>query len=132
MYWEGDTEYLAYGCGAASYIDGYRFSRPKTLKQYYRYVDSDLKIGDDQKKDSISQIAQTVLMCGLRMARGVELRRKLRKYFQSEEKFEGFVNEIVKLYPDEIQKEYFTEISKEKIALSKNGFLVSNRLIVEL
>ena len=71
-------------------------------------------------------------MCGLRMARGVDLREKLRKYFRSEERFEGFVNDIVKLYPDVIQKEYFTEISKERIALSKNGFLVSNRLIVEL
>jgi hypothetical protein len=60
----------------------------------------------------------------------VDLRGKLRKYFQNEERFEGFVNDIEKLYPDEMQKEYFTEISKERIALSKNGFLVSNRLIV--
>jgi hypothetical protein len=69
-------------------------------------------------------------MCGLRMAKGVDLRGKLRKYFENEERFEEFVNEIEKLYPDEMQKEYFTEISKERIALSKNGFLVSNRLIV--
>ena len=40
MYWDGDTEYLAFGCGAASYVDKVRFSRPKTLKNYYRYVDS--------------------------------------------------------------------------------------------
>jgi hypothetical protein len=69
-------------------------------------------------------------MCGLRMAKGVDLRLKLRKYFENEERFEGFVNDIEKLYPDEMQNEYFTEISKERIALSKNGFLVSNRLIV--
>jgi coproporphyrinogen III oxidase-like Fe-S oxidoreductase len=47
MYWEGDTEYMAFGCGAASYIDGYRFTRPKSLKQYYRYIDSNLKISED-------------------------------------------------------------------------------------
>jgi hypothetical protein len=64
------------------------------------------------------------------MAKGVDLRGKLRKYFENEERFEEFVNDIEKLYTEEMQKEYFTEISKERIALSKNGFLVSNRLIV--
>ena len=40
MYWEGDTEYLGFGCGAASYIDEVRFTRPKQLKSYYRYIDN--------------------------------------------------------------------------------------------
>ena len=81
MYWEGDTEYLAFGCGAASYIDGIRFSRPKQLKQFYRYIENSLKVSEEIKKDTTNQIAQTVLMCGLRMAKGVDLRGKLSKYF---------------------------------------------------
>ncbi len=32
MYWTGDKPYLAFGCGAASYLDNVRFTRPKTLK----------------------------------------------------------------------------------------------------
>ncbi|TNV78023.1 hypothetical protein FGO68_gene6537 [Halteria grandinella] len=39
MYWLGDREYLSFGCGAANFLDGVRFARPKTLKGYYRYVD---------------------------------------------------------------------------------------------
>ena len=39
MYWSGDTEYLAFGCGAASFLDRVRFTRPKTLNKYYQYVD---------------------------------------------------------------------------------------------
>lgn len=38
MYWTGDTQYLAFGCGAASFLDRVRFSRPKTLTKYYQYV----------------------------------------------------------------------------------------------
>jgi oxygen-independent coproporphyrinogen-3 oxidase len=39
IYWEGDREYLAFGCGAASYLDQIRFSRPKTLSEYYQYIE---------------------------------------------------------------------------------------------
>lgn len=39
MYWTADTNYLAFGCGATSYIDGVRFERPRTLKKYQRWVE---------------------------------------------------------------------------------------------
>jgi coproporphyrinogen III oxidase-like Fe-S oxidoreductase len=42
MYWEAETEFLAFGNGAADFIDNQRFSRPKGLKQYYQFVDSGL------------------------------------------------------------------------------------------
>ena len=42
MYWEGDREYLAMGTGAASFLDGARFTRPKTIKAYYRWVDTQM------------------------------------------------------------------------------------------
>lgn len=38
MYWEGDQEYLGFGCGSASYLDKKRFTRPRTIKKYYEYV----------------------------------------------------------------------------------------------
>jgi coproporphyrinogen III oxidase-like Fe-S oxidoreductase len=40
MYWTGDTPWLAAGTGAASFLAGYRHSRPKSLKKYYDYVDT--------------------------------------------------------------------------------------------
>lgn len=39
MYWEGDTPYLAFGSGAASLLAGARFTRPKSLPSYFRYVE---------------------------------------------------------------------------------------------
>ena len=40
MYWEGSREFMGFGCGAASYFQKRRFTRPKTLKKYYKFVDS--------------------------------------------------------------------------------------------
>ena len=39
MYWRGDTEWMACGTGAASYTDKARFSRPKSIKKYYEFLD---------------------------------------------------------------------------------------------
>lgn len=39
MYWEGDQEYFGFGCGAASFLNSTRFSRPRLVSQYYKYVD---------------------------------------------------------------------------------------------
>lgn len=38
MYWSGDTEWIACGTGAASYINKVRFTRPKSIKKYFEYV----------------------------------------------------------------------------------------------
>ena len=88
MYWAGDTEYLAFGCGAASFLDRVRFSRPKTLKKYYQYVDKLPQSFPISEKESDSQLAQTVLMCGLRKAEGINPVKQLKPYFKSNEDFE--------------------------------------------
>lgn len=40
MYWTGDQEYLAFGMGAVSLLNGLRFQRPKSLKRYYEFVNN--------------------------------------------------------------------------------------------
>jgi len=50
MYWEADREFLAFGNGAASFVNEYRFSRPRGIKQYFTYVDQGcLKEGGEQE-----------------------------------------------------------------------------------
>jgi len=39
MYWKGNVEFLAFGMGAASFTEGLRFTRPKTLKKYFQWVE---------------------------------------------------------------------------------------------
>ena len=92
MYWEGDQEYLAFGMGAASFFNGYRFSRPKTLKKYENWV-NELETGEWDfllEKDSVDKIKhehedlsvetqdkllETVVMCQLRKTKGLKIKK---------------------------------------------------------
>lgn len=38
MYWRNES-FFAFGLGATSFVEGYRFARPKRLKKYYDYVE---------------------------------------------------------------------------------------------
>jgi coproporphyrinogen III oxidase-like Fe-S oxidoreductase len=51
MYWSGDVPYLAFGCGAASFLDRYRFTRPKTLTKYYKYVEDGFPMNGEYESE---------------------------------------------------------------------------------
>lgn len=92
MYWEGDQEYLAFGMGAASFFNGYRFSRPKTLKKYENWV-NELEAGEwdflfekgssdkvkheceDLSVETQDKLLETVVMCQLRKNKGLEIKK---------------------------------------------------------
>ena len=96
MYWEGDREYLAFGMGAASFFNGFRFSRPKTLKKYQTWVD-ELEAGEwdflfeeganagikldceDLSIETPQKLLETLVMCQLRKTKGLEI-KKLQNY----------------------------------------------------
>ena len=44
IYWEGDAEFAAFGNGAASFTDGKRYTRPRNLNRYMKWVDEGNKI----------------------------------------------------------------------------------------
>ena len=92
MYWEGDQEYLAFGMGAASFFNGYRFSRPRTLKKYEDWV-RELETGEwdflfekgpsdiikhdceDLSVETRIKLLETVVMCQLRKNKGLEIKK---------------------------------------------------------
>jgi len=61
MYWEGDIEFEAFGCGATSYLDGYRFERPRSLKKYFDFV-ANGSILEGQRESEIEKL-QTLILC---------------------------------------------------------------------
>ncbi|CAM8919168.1 unnamed protein product [Rhodiola kirilowii] len=76
-YWENKPFY-AFGLGAASYLRGYRFSRPRKMKDYMAYVQS-LEDGKSDQCDAASivdpkDMASDIVMLSLRTARGLDLR----------------------------------------------------------
>jgi putative oxygen-independent coproporphyrinogen III oxidase len=70
VYWE-NKPYYGFGMGAASYLAGKRFSRPRTRREYYGWLAAGAII-DVSEISSTDYILET-LMLGLRLREGVDL-----------------------------------------------------------
>ena len=70
IYWKNQP-YYGFGMGAASYVSGQRFSRPRTRREYYAWL-KDGAIVDAPQTSETDYILET-LMLGLRLADGVDL-----------------------------------------------------------
>jgi putative oxygen-independent coproporphyrinogen III oxidase len=69
-YWR-NLPYYGFGMGAASNLDGSRFTRPRTTDTYYQWIAD----GCDRQTESISQNERLLetLMLGMRLREGIEL-----------------------------------------------------------
>ncbi len=70
VYWENQP-YYAFGMGAASYVNGKRFNRPRTRREYYAWVETGAVI--DVPEISPTDYLLETLMLGLRLAEGINL-----------------------------------------------------------
>lgn len=74
VYWE-NRPYYGFGMGAASYIQGRRFTRPRTRREYYAWVQQLIEAGgvpDCPELSEVDVLLET-LMLGLRLAEGLSL-----------------------------------------------------------
>lgn len=74
VYWE-NRPYYGFGMGAASYVDGRRFTRPRTRREYYAWVQQLTEAGGvlDCPELSEDDVLLETLMLGLRLAEGLSL-----------------------------------------------------------
>ncbi|MDZ8050981.1 MAG: radical SAM family heme chaperone HemW [Aulosira sp. ZfuVER01] len=123
VYWE-NRSYYGFGMGAASYVQGKRFTRPRKTKEYYQWVEAGCVI--DCEATPANEVLLETLMLGLRLAEGVSLTALATKF--GEEK----VEEIDKFLQPYFQKGW-VEVSKGRLRLSDpQGFLFSNVILAEL
>ncbi|NES19322.1 MAG: coproporphyrinogen III oxidase [Symploca sp. SIO3E6] len=74
VYWE-NRPFYGFGMGAASYVQGYRFTRPRTRKEYYLWVKKLMEADGvlDCPQTPAEDILLETLMLGLRLAEGLNL-----------------------------------------------------------
>jgi oxygen-independent coproporphyrinogen-3 oxidase len=74
VYWE-NRPYYGFGMGAASYVQGCRFTRPRTRREYYAWVQQLIEAGGvvDCPETPEAEILLETLMLGLRLAEGLSL-----------------------------------------------------------
>lgn len=143
IYWENRL-YYAFGMGAASYLQGVRFTRPRTRREYYSWIENGCII--DELSLSADDILLEQLMLGLRLAEGVNIQEILNiKKEEKQEIFIKIINCLKKYYQQGLVK--FTDIkvfendklfveqlsSQARLKLSDpEGFLFSNTILSSL
>ncbi len=123
VYWE-NRPYYGFGMGAASYIAGKRFTRPRKTKEYYQWV-KDGGIIDTQPTPPDEVLLDT-LMLGLRLAEGVSLAELTENFGQQK------VETIHKCCQPYYEKGW-AEIVQGRLRLTDpQGFLFSNVVLAGL
>ncbi|MBR8840266.1 MAG: coproporphyrinogen III oxidase [Stigonema ocellatum SAG 48.90 = DSM 106950] len=123
VYWE-NRPYYGFGMGAASYIEGKRFTRPRKTKEYYQWVQDGGVI--DCEVTPPNEVLLDTLMLGLRLAEGVSLAALVEDF--GEEKVEE-IHQFCGVYSEK----GWVEVVEGRLRLSDpEGFLFSNVVLAEL
>ncbi|MBN3896845.1 MAG: coproporphyrinogen III oxidase [Nostoc sp. NOS(2021)] len=123
VYWE-NRPYYGFGMGAASYVEGKRFTRPRKTREYYQWVQAGGVIDCDVTPQK--EVLLETLMLGLRLAEGLSLTALAEAF--GEEK----VEEICRCLRSHIEKGW-VEVAEGRLRLiDPQGFLFSNVVLAEL
>ncbi|QLE57064.1 radical SAM family heme chaperone HemW [Nostoc sp. TCL26-01] len=127
VYWE-NRPYYGFGMGAASYIDGKRFTRPRKTKEYYQWVQELIANHGviDWEITPQADVLLETLMLGLRLAEGVSL-PALREKFGQEK-----VAKIRQCLQPYFAKRWVQVVDERLQLHDPNGFLFSNVVLADL
>ncbi|MDD1420893.1 radical SAM family heme chaperone HemW [Dolichospermum sp. ST_sed1] len=123
VYWQ-NRPYYGFGMGAASYIEGKRFTRPRKTQEYYQWLKNGAVI-DCEVTPAVDVLLET-LMLGLRLAEGISLNSLAVK----------FGNHQVEKIQSCLQPYFaqgWVEIISDRLRLSDpQGFIFSNVMLAKL
>lgn len=123
VYWE-NRPYYGFGMGAASYVEGKRFTRPRKTKDYYQWVRDGCAIACVVTPPN--EVLLETLMLGLRLAEGVSLEMLAEKFGKQK------VAEIHKCCQPYYEKGWVEVVEHRLRLCDPQGFLFSNVVLAEL
>ncbi len=127
VYWQNES-YYGFGMSAASYVEDKRFTRPRTRKEYYSWVENGAII-DVAETTKNEQLLET-LMLGLRLAEGVSLSKISREF--GEQAVEQILSGL-QSYLQQNLVAIITNDQDQRLRITDpQGFLLSNRILASL
>ncbi|MCC5651297.1 radical SAM family heme chaperone HemW [Nostoc sp. XA013] len=123
VYWE-NRPYYGFGMGAASYVDGKRFTRPRKTREYYQWVQAGGVIDCDVTP--LKEVLLETLMLGLRLAEGLSLAALVQGF--GEEK----VEKICQCLQEYFEKGWVEVVEGRLRLIDPQGFLFSNVILADL
>ncbi|KAK1289954.1 hypothetical protein QJS10_CPB18g00527 [Acorus calamus] len=116
-YWQNRSFY-AFGLGSASYVNGIRFSRPRSMREYTRYVEK-LEGGAldslENRAGGARDRAMDVVMLSLRTAGGLDVRRLGREFG------EGIALGVCEAFRPYVDSGHVVVMDDERRPLSPSG-----------
>ncbi|MBW4508724.1 MAG: radical SAM family heme chaperone HemW [Scytonematopsis contorta HA4267-MV1] len=128
VYWENKS-YYGFGMGAASYVEGKRFTRPRKTQEYYAWVETGAVV--DCQVTPLNEVLLETLMVGLRLAEGLSLQVLQEKFgVDKVEKIRKILQPYLK---SQNGQKAWVEITDEKLRFTDpDGFLFSNVVLSQL
>ena len=123
-YWE-NRAYYGFGMGAASYLQGQRFSRPRTRREYFEWLEAGMPV--DVLVATEGDRLLDGLMLGLRLATGLSLPALERNFGKDT------VAQILTTLKPYADRGWVTYQPKQTLRLvDPDGFLFSNSILAAL
>ncbi len=137
IYWE-NKPYYGFGMGAASYVAGKRYTRPRTRREYYAWLEAGAIV--DAPEISATDYLLETLMLGLRLAEGIDLAQFTHDDLQAiwsclqpyhHQGWVEIVNHDGQLVDLREQKSIRDKLAKLRLS-DPEGFLFSNTILATL
>lgn len=123
-YWMG-REYVGFGPGAHSYLNGMRYSYPKDLNAYLAAIESGEQVSlDETEAVPPPELAREYLLLRMRTLRGIEEWEYRRSF--------GLNFEPISRRLEFFERHQWAEQSDHRWHFTPQGFLLSNTLIADL
>jgi oxygen-independent coproporphyrinogen-3 oxidase len=123
VYWE-NRPYYGFGMGAASYLQGKRFTRPRKTQEYYQWVENGCAIACEVTP--ADEVLLDTLMLGLRLAEGLSM-QILQAQFGEET-----VSNIQNILQPYIENGWVHIVNGRLRLSDPEGFLFSNVVLSKL
>jgi oxygen-independent coproporphyrinogen III oxidase len=117
-------EYLGFGAGAHSYLDGLRYANISTLEDYIKKVEEEKPLRDHQEEIDLEEGMKEYMILGLRRLAGISLNQ-----FR-----ETFHVDFTEVYGDSVKKlmdEGLLIREEDILRLSPTGLDLANKVFVE-
>lgn len=125
VYWTGKN-YIGFGIGAASYINGIRYKNIEAIEQYMEYVECDKcrSIYIDENVLTLDERMEEFMFLGLRLTEGIS-KNEWRKNFGCE------IEDVYGKKIEEFISDGLLQAKNDRIFLTDRGVDVSNIVLAE-
>ncbi|WP_439346088.1 radical SAM family heme chaperone HemW [Vacuolonema iberomarrocanum] len=123
-YWE-NRAYYGFGMGAASYMQGQRFSRPRTRREYFEWLEAGMPMDDPVATEGDRLLDRLIL--GLRLANGLSLTT-----LEQEFGHDTVAQILTTLKPYEERGWVACQLNQHLRLSDPDGFLFSNTILAAL